>query len=222
MCSFTISRNKRFSSVDLLQLKQPNLFLRLLMLCGLCLFWGIPSAQTDPDAGYINIESASFERSEAGIKLDAVAELNLSREIRLGLDSGVPLQFILQLRILKSRRFLPDAVFLGVQKRYTLTYYELTRHYRVQSIDTLESHNYRSLFAALTAMGNLESVEFRVPEPKYARLGRILKPLEGQDNARHYGELTFKLDSKALPLPLQPVITKAWRLASKEYLWQLN
>lgn len=178
-------------------------------------------AQSNPDAGFITINDASIAGADQRLILDARADVVLPREIRLGLESGVPLEFILSLHLQKKRTFWLDKSLVKLRRRYSLVYYELTRHYRLQALDTMESRNYRSLLAALSALGDLQSVEFTLPK-KLGEANVINLGASDVQTGDLYGELSLRLDSKALPLPLQPVISSSWRLASKEYVWPLN
>lgn len=166
-------------------------------------------AQSVGDHGLIDVRSAQLRDSENGWELSADAEIALSREIRQGLDSGVPLQFIVDFRIKRERTLWLDETLLESEHRFSLIYYVLTRHYRLQSVTTKKSRNYRSLLAALDDLGNIQSLMVDRPD--------------GFDGAGSLtGHVSVRLDGKALPLPLQPVLSSTWRLASEDFTWSLN
>jgi len=174
----------------------------------------VAQAQSVEDRGQIDVLSAKLRDNATGWELSAVAEIALSREIRQGLDSGVPLQFIVDFRIKRPRPLWLDKTVLESEHRYSLIYYELTRHYRLQSISNKQSRNYRSLLAALDDLGNIQGLN-------------VLRPSEFNDTEFKAGEtligqLSVRLDEKALPLPLQPLLSSAWRLASEDFTWSLN
>jgi len=156
--------------------------------------------------GTIAVREATLRRQEASWLLDLRADIELSPEIRAGLDSGVPLEFVLELELNEPRRLLPDAVRLEAARRYELTYYELTQHYRVRSVDDGGGRNYRSLPAALDGLGTLRGVE----------LGGLAPPLPLALDA----ELVLHLDQRSLPLPLQSLVGAAWRLDSGRHAWR--
>ena len=185
------------------------------LACGFILLsatisWPIAGLAQDDD-GQIIIHSASVELGEAKGRLSVDADITLPREIRAGLNSGVPLEFIVELQLQRPRRWLPDANLATFQRRYSLIYYELTRHYRVRALDTDVSRSFRSLLPALEELGELRDIML----PVTAEQALSLK------NAKQ-ASLQIKLNSDALPLPLQPVFTSTWRLSSKEYQWPLN
>lgn len=171
--------------------------------------------------GSIQLEDVSLRQGEAGQwYLSASADIDLPEPIRDGLDSGVPLDFLLTLEFRQARRHWPDPLLASYQHRFRLTYYELTRHYRVYAVDTDISRNFRSLSAALGGLGNVD----RLPMVLSADddQNRALLDAVSTDTPAVLAELDFGLDLKSLPLPLQPLIASSWKLASQEYQWQVN
>lgn len=166
-------------------------------------------AQSISDQGQIEVNSAQLRDSAGGWLLSADAEIALSREIRQGLDNGVHLQFIVDFRIKKPRAWWLDKTVVATEHRFSLIYYELTRHYRLQSVATQQSRNYRSLLAALADLGSIENMAVKRPAGFNA----------GDDL---FGHISVRLDGKALPLPLQPLLSSTWRLASEDFTWSLN
>lgn len=162
-------------------------------------------------AGTIALSDVSLQKADGQLLLDASVQFTLPATMQAGLDNGVPLTFVLELKLLEPRRFWLDRTFLQFQKRYSLTYYELTRHYRVHAVDSNVSRNYRSLSSALTGFGDFQAVEFALNKQQWQQLG-------------HESDVTaflqLRLDTAALPLPLQPLIRSGWSLASEEYRWQ--
>ena len=181
----------------------------LLLVCSMLAFISAAIAQSVDDSGFIRIDSATFDDKADAWLLNVDAEVQLSPTMRQGLNNGVPLQFIVEVNIKEPRRFWLDKTLQTFQYRYTLIYYELTRHYRLQSMDGNDSHNFRSLIEALDELGRIQNLT-------------VLKPDLYHSSESPIAELSFQLDSKALPLPLQPLISSDWRLASEEYAWSLN
>ena len=112
----------------------------------------------------------------------------------------------------------PDPVLLDVERRYGLVYYELTRHYRVRSLDDGTGRNYRSLGTALDGLGRfagiaLGGLETSAPGGPGERGTTGAPPLVAR--------LALRLDGRALPLPLQSPFGSAWRLASASHVWTL-
>lgn len=171
--------------------------------------------------GSIQLEDVSLRQGESGQwYLSGEADIDLPEPIKVGLDSGVPLDFILTLEFRESHRYWPDQILATYRHRYRLTYYELTRHYRVYAVETDESRNYRSLSAALTGLGDIDRLS--VSPTKTDEQGEAILAALAEDDAIVMAALDFRLDSQSLPLPLQPLIASSWRLASEEYQWQVN
>ncbi len=140
--------------------------------------------------------------------LDAQADVVLPDAVREGLDSGVPLEFVVELTLAEPRTPWPDRRLMTEQWRYRLIYYELTRHYRINAIDGGESRNYRSLSQALDGLGSVQA-ELDPPD----QLGRV-------------ATVSMRLDSNQLPLPLRPVLgglwPSSWALSSEAYSWTFD
>jgi len=188
--------------------------LRLATMLLLTLWLSMSLAQDGSDKGEISILSADLREAGSGFELIANADISLSPQIRRGLDSGVPLQFIVDFRLKAARDWWPDKTLIAVQHRYSLIYYELTRHYRLQSLSTNESRNFRSLIAALDSLGRISGLEVG---------GLNVSELQADATAiPRSGHLSIRLDTKALPLPLQPLLSSEWKLASEDFAWSLN
>lgn len=174
-------------------------------------FYGLnwPQLSSEQAATSIELSSMQLTQIETALQLQADARLQLPRSVQAGLDSGVPLTFELDLKVVKPQRWWPDRTLLAHKVYYKLTYYELTRHYRVDALDQDTSRNYRSLSSALSGLG---------------RLGRINIELD-QDQQQIMSQagleavLAMRLLKSALPLPLQPIFRSSWSLSSEEYRW---
>ncbi len=170
--------------------------------------------------GSIKLSDVSLQREFGQLYLSASADIELPEPIEDGLDSGVPLDFILTLAFHQSRDYWFDRSLAQYQHRFRLSYYELTRHYRVHAVDTGISRNYRSLRAALDGLGKIDRLPMALDLADAVHNDNVqaLDEMPSQVMA----ELQFRLDSDSLPLPLQPLIASSWRLNSEEYQWKVN
>jgi hypothetical protein len=181
--------------------------LSLLLITGVMLILGgfaLFQPWLDRQGRGISIANALVNRGDARWFLNATADIELPPEIRRGLDSGVPLEFVVGFSISKPGTILWRSTLTAAEWRYTLIYYELTRHYRLVEVDTGTSRNFRSLLAALDNLGSLRSISVAAPVT---------------DSKALLAHLRIKLDRGALPLPLQSFWSSNWRLASEEYVW---
>ena len=186
----------------------------LLALVRAALTGGASAPSADgAEPGGIAVREAAVRRMPTAWLLDARADIELPPSIRTGLDSGVPLEFVLELSLSEPRVLRPDRRVLAVERRYGLVYYELTRHYQVRSFDDGTARNYRSLPTALGGLGTLRGVPLAgtgaaTPSATAVTVPRTLR-----------AALVLRLDEQALPLPLQSPFGSAWRLTSGAYAW---
>ena len=171
-------------------------------------------------SGSIVLSNVALTQEQGQLFLDAQAIIDLPPVIREGLYSGVPLDFILTLRFLRPRDLWFDKTLMQVEQRFSLNYYELTRHYRVQARQTDSTNNYRSLSSALSGLGEFERLPL-ITGPSAAYI--VDEDLVFDDSPGDVlGSLDFRLDADSLPLPLQPLIISSWQLASEEFQWPVN
>lgn len=154
----------------------------------------------------IRIVRAELSEQEHGWDLDAHVDIELTPEIRRGLYSGVPLEFVIELSITEPGPYLWHKTVASQGMQYTLIYYELTRHYRLVDVGTGSSRNFRSLLAALDELGNVRSL------PIFG------EPVGAESQLAH---LRVRLDTGALPLPLQSLWSSNWHLVSQERTWPI-
>lgn len=162
-------------------------------------------------AATVRFESAGTYLKDGTYYLDSFAKLDLGAEQQQALANGVNLHFLVELVVHKKRKWWIDTPILERRLRFKLYYYDLTRHYRVEDLQTGESINYRSLAAALRRLGSLS---------QYA-----LIPARQLKNNRRYGaSIRLELDHTRLPGPLQAqaLLSRAWQLESEVFRWLLN
>ena len=161
----------------------------------------------------IEVTSATLNMTEEQqLLLRANAHVDLPAIVQAGLDNGVPLTFILRLRVTEPRSYWLDKTVLDIQRQYILTYYELTRHYRVSALESGISRNYRSLSSALDGLGQLEPITVDLAPAA----------LNQAQDTRLNASVEFRLSKSALPLPLRPIMRSNWTLVSEAYQWPLT
>lgn len=162
-------------------------------------------------AGTIEFSFVNVSLQDSHYYLDAQVAVELNSTVEAGLKSGVPLFFDAKGKVLRVRPFFWDQTVSTFERRYKLVYYELTRHYRVSAVGEDLTRNFRSLFDALEYLGSIQ----RLPVVAQEILGELEK---------YRGELSFSLDTRALPLQLttQTLVSSAWRLRSENYEWPIN
>jgi len=136
----------------------------------------------------VDLPSISAKRQEAGVVLDFVANLTLSKAVEDALRRGVPVYFVAQATVYKSRWYWRDERLSRVARSWRLSYQPLTSAWRV-SLGAF-SQSYPSLEEALTAVTRLS--HWRVADTG------VTDP-----DARYYVEFSYHLDASQLPRPMQ-------------------
>lgn len=162
-------------------------------------------------AGSISISAARLLPEPEGFTLEVDSEIELNQTLERGLQNGVPLYFNVELRLHHHRRFWFDRVVAKSLRRYSLVYYELTRHYRISVVGEDVTRNFRSRLDALEYLGNIRDLQLPLEQP--------LNP-----EFSYRAEFEFALDVDALPLALRPqaLLSSAWRLNSEEFHWRVK
>ncbi len=159
----------------------------------------------------VRFESAGTYVKDGTYYLDSFARLSLGRGLELALANGVSLHFLVEVAVHKKRKWWIDTPVLERRLRFKLYYYDLTRHYRVEDVQTGESNNFRSLAAALRKLGSLTQF--------------ALIPASQIKNRSRYGaSIRLELDQTRLPGPLQAqsLVSREWQLESEVFRWLLN
>jgi len=176
-----------------------------LLLRGALLSWlFIATAHADG----ISVNKAEARLGEEGYQLSASYDINLTFAAQRALERGIPLYFVGEFRLTRSRWYwLDDEIFQGAQT-IKLSYNVLTRQYRI-SRGTL-FQNFASFDDALNMLTRQSSATIP-PE-------LIKKDREYTVAAR------LRLDIEQLPLPLQvnALTGKDWALDSGWYRWVIR
>jgi len=166
---------------------------------------------TAVSAGVIRYENAGTYLDDGVYYLDAFALVDLGEEPERALMNGVELFFLVEVVVERQRRWWIDTPVLQRRLRYKLYFYELTRHYRVDNLQTGESENYRSLTAALRYLGQIN---------RYA----LIEASNIKRYRRYRARISVSLDNTKLPGPLaaRAMVSRDWNLQSEVFKWSLN
>jgi hypothetical protein len=154
----------------------------LLALAALALLVG-PAAYADG----IELTALELARDEEGLLLSYGARVELPKAVEDAMLKGVPLYFVADAAVYRSRWYWRDRQLARAERSWRLTWQPLTRRYRVNYGSV--SQNYDSLPEALGAVQ-------RGTRWKLADAAQL-------DDARHYVEFSLRLDTSQLPRPLQ-------------------
>jgi len=184
----------------------PSFLLRRLFLV---LLLGATIACAGPArADNIPVKSAELRIDEGEVLLNAEFDLNFNPTLEEALQKGIPLYFVLDFELTRSRWYWLDEKVAQTSLMSRLSYNALTRQYRVGVGSGLLSQTFNSL----------EEVERYV--------GRVTSRPVSQASAlskgtRYEAAIRLRLDVNQLPKPFQvnALASREWTLASDWYRW---
>lgn len=153
-------------------------------LLALALLLAVPALRAES----VELAQLSTERSEEALALSFSTRFELPRAVEDALHKGVPIYFVAEATLWRSRWYWRDARVARVARSWRLVWQPLTRQYRVSTGGLHQS------FAGLPeALANLRGISgWRIAEAK-----------DLEDDARHYLEFSYRLDTSQLPRPMQ-------------------
>lgn len=143
-----------------------------------------------PDARADGIELPTLElaRSDDGLLLSFSTRFELPRLVEDALAKGVPLYFVADATLYRSRWYWRDVRVAQASRTWRLAWQPLTRSYRV-SFGGL-NQSYESLGEAMAGL-------------RGAARWKIAEASQLEPDARHYVEFSYRLDTTQLPRPMQ-------------------
>ncbi len=139
-------------------------------------------------ADKIELTQIELTRDEEGLLLGYQARIELPRAVEDAMLKGVPLYFVAEAELLRSRWYWRDKRVARASRHWRVTWQPLTRRYRV-NFGSL-SQNYDTLADVLAAV-------------QRATRWKLADPAELDDGGRQYVEFSLRLDTSQLPRPLQ-------------------
>ncbi|HEV8314165.1 MAG TPA: DUF4390 domain-containing protein [Burkholderiaceae bacterium] len=154
----------------------------LLALCWLLLA-GVPAR-----ADVVELSNLAVARAEEGVLLSFNTRFELSHTVEEALHKGVPLHFVAEATLYRSRWYWRDQRVARATRSWRLTYQPLTRSYRV-GIGGL-SQSFDNLAEAMSVL-------------RASSRWKIAEAAQVEDDSRHYVEFSYRLDTTQLPRPMQ-------------------
>ena len=155
--------------------------LALLLAC-LCLWMAPASAQN------VELPTVRTSRGDGTLDLEFAARLSLPRAVEDALHRGVPVYFVAEAQLLRSRWYWRDERVARVHRSWRVAYQPLTGTWRV-GLGAL-NQTYPNLTEALAAAS-------RSAGWKLADLSQI------DPDKSYYVEFSYRLDNTQLPGPMQ-------------------
>ena len=135
------------------------------------------------------ITSFDLVSNEEGLLLSYSINMELSRSVDEALSKAVPLFFVAEADVFRSRFYWRDQRISQAVRRWRIVFQPLTGTYRV-TFDGGLSQNYATRSDAFAAISR--SARWKVAEP-----GQL------EDGNRYYVEFNYRLDTAQLPRPMQ-------------------
>lgn len=148
-----------------------------------------PAAAQSPG---VELTSLRLGVVEGQLVLDFTARLQLSRTVEDALHRGVPVYFVAQATLYRSRWYWRDERVARVQRSWRLAYQPLTSSWRVGLGAITQS--FPTLPEALSTIANVPG-------------WHLADPSQLDPDGRHYVEFSFRLDTSQLPSPMQIGLT---------------
>lgn len=156
----------------------------------------------------IKVEAVSSRIDDGHFVLDAQLDVHLTDNTREALENGVTLEFELDTRLLRPRRFWWDGELLTATRRFLLSRHALADGYLLSEQGSERQQTFKALDDALRGLGAIVGFD----------AGRVATAVRG----KHFrGRLRMRLDIEALPAPLRPIayVSPSWRVSSGWYEW---
>jgi hypothetical protein len=149
----------------------------------------------------IEVRSAQVGLHEDNYVLDADFEVTLTPILEDILAKGVPLNFLLEVELIRPRWYWFNDKVANAVQQYKLAYNSLTRQYRL-SLGTLYQ-NFATLSEALRFLGSVRNLP-------------VADKNALQQGASYQGAVRMRLDVSQLPKPFQITAlgSRDWNLSS--------
>ncbi len=155
----------------------------------------------------IDVRKASVTAIEEGYLLEANIDIKLTSALDDALHKGVPLYFVLEFEIIRSRWYWTNEKIATLSQQQRLSYNTLTRQYRV-GVGALYQ-NFSSLKEALVYMSRV-------------RRRQDIEPGALRKDTAYAAMLRLRFDPTQLPKPLQLHTGRDWNVSSDWYKWMVN
>ena len=161
--------------------------------------------------GYFEVRSASTSLVDGVLLLDARLQLVLSSEALDALNAGVPITVELQTQVIRSRRFMTDALEAELATRFELEYRPLSQRYIVRNLNSGDQDSFATLYSALNNLGRITALP--IIDDDLLRAGKDYRV-----------RVRVMLQTQQYPAPLRLMFfwRSQWQLQSEWYEWTLE
>ena len=155
----------------------------------------------------IEVRKAAVTATDDGYLLEAEMDVRLTPALDDALHKGVPLYFILEFELIRSRWYWTNEKMATLRQQQRLAYNTLTRQYRVGAGALYQ--NFSSLKEALDTMSRI-------------RRRQDIEPGALRKDTTYAAMIRLRLDATQLPKPFQLHTGRDWDIASDWYRWTVS
>ena len=157
----------------------------------------------------IKLKFVEIDAVDDGYQFNADIEIVLNPVLKKALKKGIALYFVTDFRFVSPRWYWFDKRIARSKQRDSLSYYALTRQYRLSG--GLQNQSFSTLKEALRVLSRIRN------RPIVAN-SKLLRDKE------HIAKLRMRLDLSRLPKPFQveALGSKQWNLSSDWQQWSLK
>lgn len=181
----------------------------VILLC--CLFLALPASVIAGEFGFVVKNAEMTLQGEEEYVLNADFDYALSIKARDALQNGIPLYWVIRVKVLQHRDVLWNKSLVEHSIRYKIQYHALLNMYLVRNERSGQVTNFSTLTAALDEISTLQNFS-------------VIAKSELDQAGQYMAAVQVKLDRDSLPLPLRPIalVNPQWYLSSAWYVWFLK
>jgi hypothetical protein len=159
----------------------------------------------------IQIKFVALDATDEGYQYNADFEIVLNPILEKALRKGIVLYFVTDFRLVSPRWYWLDKKIARNKQRDALSYYALTRQYRLSGGSLLQKQSFSTLKEALRVLSRVRN------RPIYASS-------ELQQDVEYIAKLRMRLDLSRLrkPFQVEALGSKEWNLSSDMLQWRIT
>lgn len=174
--------------------------------------WALAAPAADAQ---FSVHDVQAQFADEALLLNTRIELALTAKTEEALTKGIPLDVIIEVRLIRQRTLLWDKRVADWQLRRRIQYHALSGQYLVSGLhpDVYDLASFDTLASALSHIGALQAAELPLTKNKNI-----------STDDRYSLELRVYLDLEALPSLLRPVAytSPSWHLSSGWTTWTVQ
>ena len=165
---------------------------------------------TQASAQQFSVQNVKTELVDDVYRLDAKLQYHFTKEALEALENGVSLTLVLDIEVIKPRRYMWDENIATLEQRYEIQFHALTDQYLLNNKNSGSRSVYSTLDEALSSLGQINNLPI---------IDAHL--LNKEDHYMVQVRSRLDLDSLPVPLRLKGYFSSDWWLTSGWYSWDL-